>query len=276
MDQISRALLMGGESGPPPGQIAYTSAGTYSWVVPDGVTTVSAVVVSSGQSGTMSYGGSGGDLRYINNLSVTPGETLTIVVGQGTNGTGQKNNSSISRSGTALISSSSSMTPPIYGGNGGSGAYGQGGPGGGAGGYSGNGGGPYSNGSGGGGGAGGYGTYVQTMEWAGSVSGTGAGGWGGGVGLRGQGANGTVGADAPGVALWEVGSPGGAGSATGATVGSSGGGGGTYYWGPDAQYGFAGQVYGSNANGSSGSGGVRIIWPSGSRMFPSTNTGDMS
>ena len=150
------------------GQQEYTTAGTYSFVVPEGVTNISAVVVSSGQSGTVSNAGSGGDLRYINNLSVTPGTTLTVVVGLGVNGVSTdsqtKNPSSISFGGTPLISSSSALSSPIFGGNGGSGG-GQATGGGGAGGYNGSGGaggGPASNGSSGTTGAGGGGERGPT------------------------------------------------------------------------------------------------------------------
>lgn len=34
--------------GPPPGQQAYTTAGTYTWVVPTGVTSISIVAIGGG------------------------------------------------------------------------------------------------------------------------------------------------------------------------------------------------------------------------------------
>ena len=81
---------------PPPvlaGQQAFTSApGTPSFaanstnfVVPAGVTEISAVSIAAGQPGTDFGGGTeyrsgtGGALRYLNAIPVTPGETLAVV-----------------------------------------------------------------------------------------------------------------------------------------------------------------------------------------------------
>lgn len=85
------------------GEQAFTSPGTYSFVVPAGVTSISAVTVGGGGGGAMTvryttntnpsslitavpignpcYAGGGGALAYANAISVTPGETLTVVVG---------------------------------------------------------------------------------------------------------------------------------------------------------------------------------------------------
>lgn len=66
---------------------AYTAPGTYTWTVPAGVTRVSLVGVGGGGGGTQSNtggsGGSGASLTYVNNFSVIPGETYTVVVGAG-------------------------------------------------------------------------------------------------------------------------------------------------------------------------------------------------
>ena len=101
-----------------PGQVAFTTAGTTSWTVPAGVTSICAVLVGGGGGGAGhsttnvagSGGGAGGGLRWINNLAVTPGETLTIVVGAGgTAGTTTSNNggsggqSRIARGGNILV-----------------------------------------------------------------------------------------------------------------------------------------------------------------------------
>jgi hypothetical protein len=71
-------------SPPPAGQQAYTTPGTYSWVAPLGVTSVSVVTVGGGGGGggSPSYykGGGGGGLGYKNNISVTPGASYTVVV----------------------------------------------------------------------------------------------------------------------------------------------------------------------------------------------------
>ena len=50
MEQTSQRMLMAtaGYQSPPPGQQAYTTAGTYSWVCPAGVTSVSVVAVGGG------------------------------------------------------------------------------------------------------------------------------------------------------------------------------------------------------------------------------------
>jgi hypothetical protein len=104
----------------PQPEIEYTTAGNYNFIVPDGITSISAVLVGggggsawSGQtvivSGAGGGGGGGGGLRYVTNLTVTPGETLTVVVGAGGTGGNLSFNgaaggdSAISRSGNVLI-----------------------------------------------------------------------------------------------------------------------------------------------------------------------------
>ena len=65
----------------------------YTWQVPVGVTSISAVLIGGGASGgagigqRQSSGGGGGGLRFINGMPVVPGEILKIKVGCG--GTGQ-------------------------------------------------------------------------------------------------------------------------------------------------------------------------------------------
>lgn len=242
------------------GQQAYTSSGTYSWVAPSGVTSVSVVAVGGGNSGcNYGGGGGGGGLGYKNTYAVTAGSSYTVVVG-----TGQRNPVGCSVAAdsyfvsTAVVKGGAGVnaTGGTYTGDGG----GNGGPrgtnnvccagqsgGGGAGGYSGNGGKGISNpgasgrtaGSGGGGGGGGA-TYG-----------------GGGVGLLGQGANGSI-----------------------ATV--AGGGGSCGGNGKEANgVCISGGLYGGGSGGGSGgsqkgsTGAVRIIWPGNTRTFPSTNTGNL-
>lgn len=87
------------------GEQSFTSAGTYSFVVPVGVTSLSMVAIGGGgagcwavrytdqsnpasfigpvASGTTVYGGGGGALAYSNSIAVTPGEVLTVIVGVG-------------------------------------------------------------------------------------------------------------------------------------------------------------------------------------------------
>ena len=54
------------------GEALYATAGTYSWVAPAGVTSVSVVAIGAGGSGGC-FGGSGGGLGYKNNYTVIPG-----------------------------------------------------------------------------------------------------------------------------------------------------------------------------------------------------------
>lgn len=258
-------------AGPPPpitGQIAFTTTGTYTWVCPTGVTKVSVVCVGAGGAGsgqTPLNSGGGGALAYVNNISVTPGQSYTVVVGAPPlyNSTSPGGDSSF---GTFCVagggrSGREKTVPPLGGqvikGTGGAGGGGAaagapslGAGGGGAGGYSGAGGagsqGANTGGTGsGGGGGGGYG----------GTGGEGGGLGGGGVGILGQGANGR-----------------GGDSADPRGQGGSGGGNATLNL-PAGLYG-GGQACGVSA--SAGSGAVRIIWSDTvERAFPSTNTGNL-
>ncbi|PZO83267.1 MAG: hypothetical protein DI626_09190 [Micavibrio aeruginosavorus] len=225
-----------------PGQIAYTTPGTYTWTAPAGVTSVSVVSVGGGgsRSSGNNCGGGGGGLGYKNNISVVPGQNYTVVVGAGydspgcsTNGCGRKGEDSYFSSSTTVAgkgggggcgSNAGGTFVGDGGGNGGNsyGTYGSGAAtvSAGAGGYSGNGGSvtcDSCNGNSGAGGGGGGGIYGGANQ-------------GGGVGLLGLGSNGAAG-------------QGGSGGA----VPNYGGGGG-------------------------GNGAVRIIWPGNARSFPSTRT----
>lgn len=260
-----------------PGQQAYTSAGTYSFTVPSGVKSISAVCVGGGQDGNENKkaGGDGGSLSYRNNISVTPGETLTVVVGA--NGSsGQM--SRIHRSGTSLIAapggagSGTAVGTNRLGGAGGNIRLPRSGGGGGAGGYSGaggNGGVRDSSGSGSGatsgsGGAGGGGGA------SGGFITDGTSGGGGGVGILGAGAAGDAGTGNNGGGGGSGGSAGtssqvGSGSKPVTTTGGKGGlygGGGSYV------------KASSFSPGLGGHGAVRIIWPGDERKYPSTRTAD--
>jgi len=247
MSALQQALFGGG--GIVTGQQAYTTAGTYSWVAPAGVTSVSAVVVSRGAAGYaylpcewVRVGGRGGTLAYKNNISVTPGSSYSVVVGQ----SGFPQSSFVDSS--TVYAQTGCAPVGDGGGMGGNGGYignynscyptsGVGG--GGAGGYSGAGGSVGASGSGGGGGGGTDGS-------------TGTGG--GGVGLLGEGASGGV----------NGGGSGGANS-SGTTGGAYGGGSAS---GPSNNC-------GSEVFTTPGGAAVRIIWPGNTRSFPSTNTGDL-
>lgn len=244
------------------GQQAYTTAGTYSWVAPSGVTAVSVVVVGGGGGGESSAGsyngGGGGGLRYGNNISVTPSSSYTVVVGARGNGSSSGTpglstsggnssfNASVIANGgssgtTRTGGSGSGGTGGATGGTGGTGASGvRFGGGAGAAGYSGNGGdgGTSGNGTSGAGGGGGGG-------WACCDRGS-----GGGVGILGQGSSGAGGTSA---------SPSGKGGSGGCNGGGSGG------------------IYGGGGGGelAGAVGAARIIWPGTSRSFPSTCTGNL-
>ena len=245
----------------PVGQQAYTCVGSYSWVAPTGVTSVSVVAVGSGGS-SQNTGNGGGGLGYKNNITVVPGNSYTVVVGgKGPSSPapafpGQDSyfcsTSVVKGGGGGKVSTTSGGTyTGDGGGNGGTGGstscYSGGG--GGAGGYSGNGGNGGSgfpqngsNGSGGGGGGG-----------ASEGSGYSAGG-GGGVGILGQGSNG-------------------AGGTTGCSANTYGRGG---SGGSNASFKTGGAYGGGSTPVACGAGGaVRIIWPGTTRSFPSTCTGNL-
>ena len=73
---------------PAEGDEKYTSDGSYTFTVPAGVTSISAVLIGGGGGssanffGTTVEGGAGGTLVYAT-LLVTPGESLSVVVGDG-------------------------------------------------------------------------------------------------------------------------------------------------------------------------------------------------
>lgn len=256
------------------GQQAYITPGTYSWVAPAGVTSVSVVCVGAGTY----YGG--GALGYKNNITVVPGNSYTVRVGAVTanppDSTGESYfiNTSTVKGGNSTSFSVRSTYTGDGGGQGGL-APGSGNVGGGAGGYSGTGGdgtntGSFSNGTAGAGGAGGGGGWTFYPS---------RGGGGGGVGLLGQGASG-----AGGVATNTSPTPPPNGTALGGGGGSGGADGGAASWysyiccGSTVYSGIQGTGgnYGGGGNSvSAGVGAVRIIWPGTTRSFPSTNTGDL-
>ena len=278
-----------------------TTSYSGSWTVPAGVTSVSVVCIGSGGSiGTVGNrsGCSGGGLGYKNNISVTPGSSISYQIGGRESGTwpaveGQHGASTtLNGDDTWFVSSSTvrgggasealyvSMAGGDYtgdgGGNGGDGgkigssaASNTCGGGGGAGGYSGDGGDggehthsnrAYGNsgGNGSGGGGGGGGSGIRVYN---SDSG---GGNGGGTGLLGEGSNGSGGWYAE-----SYGNPG---------YGGGGGSGGTN--GPNSAIDAVAGAYGGGAGGAHGSnqlgafGAIRIMWPGDERSYPSTRTAD--
>lgn len=266
-----------------PNSQSYTTAGSYSWVAPANVTSVSVVAVGAGQAGYQTTAGKGGALSYLNNYTVTPGSSYTVVVSASL----FTATSSYFVNTSVLNAGQGSVRAGTGGGDGGAAGCRQGG--GGAGGYAGNGGAgavtwtvASGNGSGGGGG-GGSSQYSNA-----------GGSGGGGVGILGQGTsgngapassgyyylNGGGGGSGGGSGGYSYGSPcaavgadGGSGNGTGGGAGGAGCGPG-YNSGGGGGGGFGGGGGGSYAiAGTGGNGAVRIIWPGSTRSFPSTCAG---
>jgi hypothetical protein len=255
------------------GGAVYGIPGTYSWVVPANVTSVSVVAVGGGQSGRGLDGNnnSGGASSFA--MAALPNTVYvsaasTVAVGTGFSG------------GAAGVANCSNQSAG----------------GGGAGGYT----------AAGGAGASNAGNFAN--DGAASTGGGGGGGaarppgggGGGGVGLFGVGANGAGGLQA--LIL-----PGGGGGGSGGTAGGygagsfsntggfggwfGGGGGGSFISGgsmpggaggalaytnnisvtPGATYTVVAGAGGTNTNMAGGNGAVRIVWPGQIRSFPSTN-----
>ena len=279
-------------------QVSFTTPGTFTWTVPDGIASVSAVCVGGGGGGGRASGGNigpqgggGGGLSYENNISVTPGESLTVTVGEGgaggtvsstTGGTGgiseiKRNTTTLVKangggggarldSGRASGGSGGSTLGYTGGGDGGDGGDGRfntaGGAGGGAGGYSGNG-----------------GNGGSTNDNIGQTAGSGGGGGGGEADNNGSGGGGGVGI------LGETSEGDSDFFGTGAGgAGGSGGSNGTNTLGDVAggEYGGGGGTFEDDAfkdGGPGGQGAVRIIWgyvSGAQRQYPSTNVSDTS
>jgi hypothetical protein len=259
------------------GCATYTTSGTFSFVVPTNAYKICVVCVGRGTGGgaadccCSATGGGGGALSYTNCIATTPGETLTVFIG---NGAPLEPYTSLKRGSTVLVSAAHSncgcaggpaacgVGAVKYSG----GASGNGG--GGAAGYAGNGGkgGGFSNaaagaGSGGGGGGGGGSTTSIGLANAGGAG-------GGGVGLIVQGTNGTAGTNGASGAI-KTGGGGGSSGTAGANVaaglGTSGGLGGTY--------GGGGGGGGENCGlgGLAGFGAVRIIYGGTAKTYPNNS-----
>jgi hypothetical protein len=273
------------------GDAEFITPGTYSWIAPTGVTSVSAVAIGGGGAGYNGWAnaaGAGAGLGWKNAISVTPGQSYTVVVGAGGSKNGGAGGNSyfislatVSGYGGGNASSGANTSGPNANGYGG-GYVGDGGGaggnstnyqgGGGAGGYSGTGGNQGSLPAANSGGAAGGGYYSSTY-------GSGAGG---GVGIYGRGDTATG---------WWHGSSGQVFSTSqsngGGGAGGSGGTRGLSGENPQNSYGESGNSdgYGGtfggggggpgtswpNASGNGGKGAVRIIYGVG-RSFPATNT----
>lgn len=77
-----------GPTGIPVINKTFAQPGTFTWVCPAGVTSINCLMISPGQAANFrnavkqQLGGSGGGLRYKNNIPVTPGVSYTVVVGE--------------------------------------------------------------------------------------------------------------------------------------------------------------------------------------------------
>ena len=300
-----------------PNQQEYTTPGTYSWIAPANVTKVQVVAVGGGGAGgtgtSSMVGGGGGGLGWKNNITVTPGQSYTVVVGAGAAVSGYPDTPSptygwdaaggasyfINTSTVAGLGGTSSATSftgvPTAGGS----YVGDGGGSGGEGGMT----NQSQSYNGGGGGAGGYAGAGGAAGWISSPStnpgaaGAGGGGGGGAASFDSRDIY-NVGGGGGGVSIYGQGSSGSGGVSGGNRVGAGGSGGDAGVSGKNrlsssltharangGNYGGGGGSAGergSNAanswqagNGAGGGGAVRIIWGGLSRAFPSTNTGNL-
>lgn len=288
------------EPAPPAGQQIYGTAGTFSWVAPANVTSVSVVCIGGGGAGDDGNagdggggGGSGGGLVYANFIPVTPGASYSVVVGAGgSNGNGkgvraQDGANTTFTVGTFVMTAIGGQGGAPYGTNPGStgrsyavvntpgGVVVNGGTGG-------SGGGGY-NGGGGGGGTAGYGgaggNGAGSISGVSFTSGFAAAGFGGGGGggaytnqgtgnsggaNGGNGQNDTTGGGGGGATLFSSSNPPTAGgNGNGLTgVGTKGGDGGFPGGGGGGSYDNGGGVVSLG-----GTGAVKIIWGQ-NRSFP--------
>jgi len=273
----------------PPGSHLYSTAGTYTWVAPPGLSSVSVVAVGGGASGAGGGGGKGGMLRYVNNISVTPGTGYTVGVGAGGTAAlfqGIRNGCCSYFLNTSTLLARGGRKPACVGGNYYTGAVGTGGCGGGIVGATNEGGGSGAGGYSGDGGRGGFHCYYGAFSGSGGAGAGGApgrtannvaGGGGGGVGMFGQGANGYVNNRDT---CSGAGGGGGSGGTSGQTgysysynacnpTNAHGGYGGNYGGGGGGACGYGSYPIGGNG----GSGAVRVVWPGSSRTFPTTCVG---
>lgn len=271
---------------PNEGETIFTSNGNF--IVPNGISSISIVAVGGGGAGAgiaasteRSGPGGGGALSYVNDVSVTPGEILTVVVGQrglANNNAGKPGgNSYVQRGNTDLVHAGGGMggfwvvnnTITIGTANGGTVVVGTGGAGGR---------GPGA--QGGGGGAGGYagsGGNGRSGSGTGGAPATGSGGGAGGgrPGLTDGGDGGG------GVGIYGLGADGVPSDGTTPSTGGSGGGssqgiGTNDFGGYGGDYGGGGgtveEATAPQVGGNGGNGVVRIIWSdSRLRQFPNTN-----
>lgn len=278
------------------------SAGSYTFTVPAGITSISAVAVGAGggggessptisQYGSSGAGGGGGALAYANDISVSPGDVIYVEIGEGglSGKPGNNGGDTILKKITGVDQYGNDVFENMLVAGGGAGGgtiwshlqntSAGGSPsgtekdGGGDGGQGGNRS-FWTNDGGAGGGAGGYSGDGGRGGGHGSQRQAGQGGAGGGGHAAGPTVNGLGG----GVGLYGQGSSGAAGYGSGSTVHGGSGSGLQAFSGNSSdipnQYGAGG--YGSprsSYNGSNGgNGALRIIWGA-NRAFPTSDVG---
>ncbi len=221
--------------------VSLTAAGSSTWTVPAGVTSIQVVATGGGGGGSGAGGFAGGNGGIVTAaLTVTPGDTLQLVVGGGGN-VGAVGRGGGGGGSTNVNAGTASQI--IAGGGGGGGPSSAGGDGsGGGGGNNGQNGGDFSTYSGGGGGGGGSG---------GSSSG----------GIAGASGNGGAGGTANGAGGFGTGTGAGGGGGGGGSGGAGGGG-----------YGGGGGGFGFSSTGTGGGGGGSI-GPAGSVYSAAANSG---
>lgn len=255
------------------GQI-YTAQGASTFTVPAGVTSLSVKVWGGGggggAGGSAAAGGTGGGGGYVSgNVTVTPGETLTVYVGGG-GATGTRNTAGGGGGGGGYSSIYRGATPLAIaaGGGGGGGGRNSAGNTGGAGGAGGgtNGIAGTTSGAGGGGGAG-----TQSAGGAGGTGGTNAGSAGssltGGLGGDGRTSGTTDGSGASG----GLASGGSGGGVIATSRAGGGGGGGGYFGGGGGSSSSSGSGAGGGGSGSSFVSGS-LTTTAGSGQNPGNNT----
>ena len=109
-------LLMGQQAGggTAPGEVEFIDhpgGQSQQWTVPNGVTSVSMVLVGGGAGADGGNNGSGGGLTWINNVPVTPGTNLTVYNGKtgGRNGSGNPGGSDTNGQDSTVYDASGSL-----------------------------------------------------------------------------------------------------------------------------------------------------------------------
>lgn len=104
--------MLGGKEG---GQALFAGVGSYSFVVPAGVTSICAVAIGMGgpwfSDGSNNGSGGGGALSYRNAIAVTPGELLSIVISQTVADPYEEGASLLRRGGSTLVGGGAGRVP---------------------------------------------------------------------------------------------------------------------------------------------------------------------